>query len=198
MPPEIGSFISDHVYNGLLKSNPRHRVKPSTVACHFIDVNGHEQLDKDGKSSFVRAALVFRSERNDANCVYRTNKKSKRSFFLLSTSRMRIFLIGLSHPMMHRGVLSKRHSKVMNSTGMTNASMLTLSKVRLTLGTHHASLTPNAHENRKRRPGDHYFCGPHQGTRFLDQFAAHQCHAYPVQASHVHCVKASLPRRQRC
>jgi hypothetical protein len=149
MPPEIGDFISDHVYNGLLKSNPRHRVKPSTIACHFIDINGREQLDKDGKSSFVRAALVFRSERTDANCVYRTRKKSERSSFLLSTSRMRIFPIGLSPHMMHRGVSSKRHLKVMNSTGMTNASMSTLSKVCPTLATHHASLTLNAHENRK-------------------------------------------------
>ncbi|KAI0250236.1 P-loop containing nucleoside triphosphate hydrolase protein [Lactifluus subvellereus] len=59
MPPQIGEFISQHVYEGKLKSNPSHRVKSSTIACYFVDVNGVEQLDKDGKSSFVSSALVF-------------------------------------------------------------------------------------------------------------------------------------------
>ena len=58
MPPQIGDFISQHVYEGKLKSNPGHRVKSGTIACYFVDVNGAEQLDKDGMSSFVSSALV--------------------------------------------------------------------------------------------------------------------------------------------
>ncbi|KAH9972822.1 P-loop containing nucleoside triphosphate hydrolase protein [Lactifluus volemus] len=73
MPPEIGDFISDHVYNGILKSNPRHRVKPSTIACHFIDINGREQLDKDGKSSFqeVEAIVLLAQHLQDEDIPYR-------------------------------------------------------------------------------------------------------------------------------
>ena len=58
MPPQIGKFISQHVYDGQLKSNPRHRVKSGTIACYFVDVNGVEQRNK-GMSSFVSSALVF-------------------------------------------------------------------------------------------------------------------------------------------
>jgi len=53
MPPQIGDFISQHVYDGILKSNPSHVVRSSVIACRFVDVEGTEQLDKDGKSSFV-------------------------------------------------------------------------------------------------------------------------------------------------
>ncbi|KAH9983328.1 hypothetical protein BJV74DRAFT_624857 [Russula compacta] len=53
MPPQIGEFISQHVYNGELKSYSGHPVHSSTVACRFVDVHGLEQLDDDGKSSFV-------------------------------------------------------------------------------------------------------------------------------------------------
>lgn len=53
MPPQIGDFISEHVYDGDLKSNPKHVVPLSVVACRFVDVEGLEKLDADGKSSFV-------------------------------------------------------------------------------------------------------------------------------------------------
>lgn len=59
MPPQIGDFISEHVYKGLLKSNPRHVVPSSVVACRFVDVEGIEQLDADGKSSFVSCGRSF-------------------------------------------------------------------------------------------------------------------------------------------
>ncbi len=59
MPPQIGEFISQQVYDGLLQSDAGHVVPLSTVACRFIDVNGIEKLDKDGKSTFVSAALLF-------------------------------------------------------------------------------------------------------------------------------------------
>jgi len=52
MPPQIGDFISEHVYEGKLKSNPKHVVPSSVVACRFVDVNGSERLDADGKSFF--------------------------------------------------------------------------------------------------------------------------------------------------
>jgi len=50
MPPQIGDFISEHVYDGKLKSNPSHVVPSSVVACHFVDVNGSERRDSSGKS----------------------------------------------------------------------------------------------------------------------------------------------------
>jgi regulator of nonsense transcripts 1 len=59
MPPQIGEFISQHVYDGLLLSDAGHVVPSSTIACWFIDVNGIERLDKNGKSSYVGVALEF-------------------------------------------------------------------------------------------------------------------------------------------
>jgi len=59
MPPQIGDFISQHVYDGQLKSNPSHVVDPSDIACRFVDVDGCEQLASDGNSPFVSAALVM-------------------------------------------------------------------------------------------------------------------------------------------
>jgi hypothetical protein len=63
MPPQIGDFISEHVYDGLLKSNPKHVVPSSVVACRFVDVEGMEQLDADGKSSFVSCDARFGVDR---------------------------------------------------------------------------------------------------------------------------------------
>lgn len=58
MPPQIGEFISQHVYDGQLLSYEGHVVPSSTIACRFIDVdNGTERLDKDGKSTYVGVAL---------------------------------------------------------------------------------------------------------------------------------------------
>ena len=59
MPPQIGEFISEHVYEGLLRSHSGHEVPSSAIACRFIDVNGSEQLDKDGNSHLVSVILVF-------------------------------------------------------------------------------------------------------------------------------------------
>lgn len=48
MPPQIGDFVSDKVYEGLLKSNPSHPVKNDVIACYFVDVMGaKEQNDGD-------------------------------------------------------------------------------------------------------------------------------------------------------
>ena len=41
MPPHIGDFISDAVYDGQLRSNPEHEVQDE--ACWFVDVEGVEK-----------------------------------------------------------------------------------------------------------------------------------------------------------
>jgi hypothetical protein len=53
MPPQIGDFISDAVYDGQLRSNPSHPITDTTVACHFIDVS-HGKEQGDGTSWKVR------------------------------------------------------------------------------------------------------------------------------------------------
>ena len=58
MPSQIGDFISEHVYEGELQSYSGHVVPSGAVACRFIDVDGSERLDKDGKSTFVSVLLV--------------------------------------------------------------------------------------------------------------------------------------------
>ena len=37
MPPDIGEFISDAVYDGQLRSNPNH-LKAGKATCFFVDV----------------------------------------------------------------------------------------------------------------------------------------------------------------
>ncbi|KAG2367881.1 AAA domain-containing protein [Suillus spraguei] len=44
MPPQIGWFISEAVYDGLLQSNPTHSVTNERMACHFINIPSQEQL----------------------------------------------------------------------------------------------------------------------------------------------------------
>jgi len=47
MPPQIGRFISDAVYNGKLLSNPDHPITDNIIACHFIDVDGKERMQNN-------------------------------------------------------------------------------------------------------------------------------------------------------
>jgi hypothetical protein len=58
MPPHIGDFISQHVYNGKLKSNPDHPTKSKTIACRFVDISGVEQKDADGNSIMVSEVIL--------------------------------------------------------------------------------------------------------------------------------------------
>ncbi|KAG2367898.1 AAA domain-containing protein [Suillus spraguei] len=44
MPPQIGRFISEAVYDSLLESNPLHSVTDERMACHFINIPSQEQL----------------------------------------------------------------------------------------------------------------------------------------------------------
>ncbi|KAL0573213.1 hypothetical protein V5O48_008733, partial [Marasmius crinis-equi] len=63
MPPQIGQFISDHVYNKQLKSNPLHPIKDEVLACRLVDASGKEERDGDGKTmskSFKEANRSFR------------------------------------------------------------------------------------------------------------------------------------------
>ncbi|KAH9068366.1 AAA domain-containing protein [Lactarius deliciosus] len=75
MPPQIGEFISEKVYNGELKSNPEHPTKSSTTACHFVDINGAEQLDADGKSIMnlqeVEAVMLIAEHLQEEDIPYR-------------------------------------------------------------------------------------------------------------------------------
>ncbi|KAI9440017.1 AAA domain-containing protein [Lactarius indigo] len=42
MPPQIGDFISQRVYDGKLQSYSRHPTTSRTVACRFVDINGSD------------------------------------------------------------------------------------------------------------------------------------------------------------
>jgi hypothetical protein len=53
MPPQLGDFISNQIYDKKLLSNPKHPVTSSTIACRFIDVtDGFER--HSGTSWVVR------------------------------------------------------------------------------------------------------------------------------------------------
>lgn len=70
MPSQIGEFISQRVYEGQLQSYSGHVVPSSAIACRFVDVNGSEKLDKDGKSLLVSIVLaLYFLMRAMANCV---------------------------------------------------------------------------------------------------------------------------------
>jgi len=47
MPPQMGELISEAVYDGLLKSDPRHPIGNNIIACHFVDVPSNEKRKDD-------------------------------------------------------------------------------------------------------------------------------------------------------
>jgi hypothetical protein len=92
MPPQIGDFISQQVYDGELHSDPGHVIPSSAIACRFIDVNGSEQLGQDDKSLLVSVVLAFWDEevsdtKRVLTKIFRTGKRSRRSYFLRDTSK---------------------------------------------------------------------------------------------------------------
>ncbi|KAH9068365.1 P-loop containing nucleoside triphosphate hydrolase protein [Lactarius deliciosus] len=56
MPPQIGDFISQRVYDGGLQSYSRHPTKSRTIACHFVDINGSDSAS--GTSRIVSVAVT--------------------------------------------------------------------------------------------------------------------------------------------
>lgn len=57
MPPQIGHFISDAVYNGKLQSNPKHPITDEIQACFFINAGGNEKFENT--SYWVKSFLNF-------------------------------------------------------------------------------------------------------------------------------------------
>ena len=129
MPPQIGDFISQQVYNGELKSHPGHPTKSRTIACRFVDIDGVEQLDADGKSIMVSEIIV--SKETQVNCVIRIYKRSRPSRSSRSTSRKQPSRTRLSHLTTHSGTRLSRRSRREISIGTTSALMSIPSKVRL-------------------------------------------------------------------
>ncbi|KAJ4477314.1 P-loop containing nucleoside triphosphate hydrolase protein, partial [Lentinula aciculospora] len=68
MPPQMGDFISNTVYNGELKSNSKHAINDKTIACQFIDAGGVERSERDSyivsifSDSLVAMHLVLEHE----------------------------------------------------------------------------------------------------------------------------------------
>ena len=42
MPPQIGHFISQAIYDSQLESNPEHPITMERMACHFINIPSQE------------------------------------------------------------------------------------------------------------------------------------------------------------
>ncbi|THH33182.1 hypothetical protein EUX98_g960 [Antrodiella citrinella] len=58
MPPEIGNFISDAVYDGQLRSNPKH-LHANKHTCFFVDVvDGVEKSDETSYKNLAEAATI--------------------------------------------------------------------------------------------------------------------------------------------
>ncbi|KAK1236206.1 hypothetical protein PQX77_000550, partial [Marasmius sp. AFHP31] len=59
MPPQIGQFISDHVYDGELKSNPNHPITDEVLACRLVDAHGKEESDGSSYKNTSEAAVIL-------------------------------------------------------------------------------------------------------------------------------------------
>src|SRR5260221_5804370 len=168
MPPQIGDFISQHVYGGQLKSNPSHVVDPSAIACRFVDVDGCEQLSDDGKSPFVSVALVMGV--GDTNRVLRhlQNKKEVGAIVLLARYLQDL---GKSYRIItpydaQRNELQRAlqdedlnwHDKCFNVDSFQGYSLV--------LTQPEAFITDM--ENRQRRPHHYHLRGPLLRARILD------------------------------
>jgi len=57
MPPQIGEILSEAVYDGKLKSNPKHPITEKVTACHFFNIVNGREKQPDGKSFMV--TLIF-------------------------------------------------------------------------------------------------------------------------------------------
>ncbi|KAJ6609215.1 P-loop containing nucleoside triphosphate hydrolase protein [Mycena sp. CBHHK59/15] len=55
MPPQIGAFVSSHVYDGKLNSNPQHPIPNSIVACQFIDVSAGKEQAPTTSTSIINS-----------------------------------------------------------------------------------------------------------------------------------------------
>ena len=140
MPPQIGDFISQQVYNGELKSNPDHPTKSKTIACRFVDISGAEQPDADGKSIMVSEVIV--SKENQVNWVIRIHKRSRPLRSSRNTSTRQTSRTGLSHLTTRSGTRLSRRSRTGISIGTTSALMSIRSKVRSIF-----AFTRNAHDS---------------------------------------------------
>ncbi|KAK1236205.1 hypothetical protein PQX77_000549, partial [Marasmius sp. AFHP31] len=59
MPPQIGQFISDHVYDGELKSNPNHPITDKVLACRLVDAHGKEESDGSSFKNTSEATVIL-------------------------------------------------------------------------------------------------------------------------------------------
>jgi hypothetical protein len=57
MPPAIGDFTSQFVYNNQLKSFEKHPIQPDTPSCFFVNVASGKALSND--TSFYVSILVI-------------------------------------------------------------------------------------------------------------------------------------------
>ena len=168
MPPQIGDFISQHVYGGQLKSNPSHVVHPSAVACRFVDVDGCEQLADDGNSSFVGLALVMEWAMLTASCGHLQNEKEVEAIVLLARylqdegkSYRIITPYDAQRSELERALQAEGlnwHDKCFNVDSFQGHFFFLIQPESLITDM----------ENRQRRPHHHHLRGPFQRTRILD------------------------------
>ncbi|KAL0065073.1 hypothetical protein AAF712_007909 [Marasmius tenuissimus] len=59
MPPQIGQFISDHVYDGELNSNPKHPITDKVLACRLVDAHGKEESDGMSFKNTSEATVIL-------------------------------------------------------------------------------------------------------------------------------------------
>ncbi|PPR00901.1 hypothetical protein CVT24_000386 [Panaeolus cyanescens] len=59
MPPQIGGLISTSIYDGKLKSNPKHPAANNRFTCFFIDIEGDEERAKDSFKVFIFQINIF-------------------------------------------------------------------------------------------------------------------------------------------
>lgn len=59
MPPQIGEILSEAVYDGKLKSNPKHPITHEIRACYFFDIANGKEKQPDGKSFMVTSIFEF-------------------------------------------------------------------------------------------------------------------------------------------
>ncbi|KAH9178234.1 P-loop containing nucleoside triphosphate hydrolase protein [Lactarius sanguifluus] len=73
MPPQIGDFISQRVYDGGLQSYSRHPTKSRTIACHFVDINGSDSASGTSRINRqeVKAVTLIAERLQEKGISYR-------------------------------------------------------------------------------------------------------------------------------
>ena len=196
MPPQIGEFISQRVYDSRLRSYPRHHVTSSTTACRFVDIDGSEKRWANKSSYMVSRVITVKG--NGANCRHQNQREVEAVTVIAEHLQEEDISYRIITPYDAQRSAIEQALKDKELDWRDKCFNVDSFQGSFNPRTYLDYFRSNTPEKRQRRPCHCHFRSPHERTRFLTKFETDKRHAHSVPARHVHRVKQGIPRRQRC